>query len=73
MVGDMKKGKYVYYHSTGYKGKCPEKYVREEEVTRQVEGALAALKADKDAMALMIRALKESHAEESRFQGDAVS
>jgi site-specific DNA recombinase len=73
LVGDMKKGKYVYYHCTGYKGKCPEKYVREEEVTRQVEGALAALKADKDAMALMIRALKESHAEESRFHGDAVS
>ncbi len=24
MVGELKKGKYVYYHCTGYKGKCPE-------------------------------------------------
>src|SRR5262249_17767791 len=30
MVGELKKGKYVYYHCTGYKGKCPEPYTREE-------------------------------------------
>ena len=30
LVGELKKGKYVYYHCTGYKGKCPEPYVREE-------------------------------------------
>ena len=32
MVAEIKKGKYVYYHCTGNKGKCPEKWVREEEV-----------------------------------------
>src|SRR5580692_6808301 len=30
MVGEIKKGRYVYYHCTGYKGKCHEPYVREE-------------------------------------------
>ena len=73
MVGDLKKGKYVYYHCTGYKGKCPEKYVREEEVSRQVEDALKNLKADPEVLAMMIRALKESHAEESRYHQDVVS
>ncbi|MEO7425728.1 MAG: recombinase family protein [Fibrobacteria bacterium] len=73
MVGDLKKGKYVYYHCTGYKGKCPEKYVREEEVSRQVEDALKALKAKPAMLDMMIRALKESHAEESRFHQEAVS
>ena len=68
MVGDLKKGKYVYYHCTGYKGKCPEKYVREEEVSRQVEDALKALKAKPALLDMMIRALKES-----RFHQDAVS
>ena len=29
------KGRYVYYHCTGYKGKCPEKYVREEDIAAQ--------------------------------------
>ena len=73
MVGDLKKEKYVYYHCTGYKGKCPEKYVREEEVSRQVEDALKVLKADPEVLAMMIRALKESHDEESRFHQEAVS
>jgi DNA invertase Pin-like site-specific DNA recombinase len=30
MVGEIKKGRYVYYHCTGYKGKCPEPYTRED-------------------------------------------
>lgn len=29
-VGEMKKGKYVYYHCTGNRGKCPEPYTRQE-------------------------------------------
>jgi DNA invertase Pin-like site-specific DNA recombinase len=30
MVGEIKKGRYVYFHCSGYRGKCPEPYVREE-------------------------------------------
>jgi len=30
LVGEKKKGKYVYYHCTGNKRKCPEPYAREE-------------------------------------------
>jgi site-specific DNA recombinase len=30
LVGEKKKGKCVYYHCTGNKGKCPEPYAREE-------------------------------------------
>ncbi|MCD4776445.1 MAG: recombinase family protein [Candidatus Aegiribacteria sp.] len=29
MTGELKKGKYIYYHCTGYKGKCNEPYTRE--------------------------------------------
>lgn len=29
-MGELKKGRYIYYHCTGYKGKCPEPYIREE-------------------------------------------
>ena len=34
LVAEIKKKRYVYYHCTGNKGKCPEKWVREEEVAR---------------------------------------
>ena len=30
LVGELKKGKYVYYHCTGNRGKCPEPYTRQE-------------------------------------------
>jgi site-specific DNA recombinase len=34
-VGELKKGKYVYYHCTGNRGKCPEPYARQEIVARE--------------------------------------
>ncbi len=30
MVGEIKKGQYVYYHCTGNRGKCPEPFTRQE-------------------------------------------
>jgi hypothetical protein len=33
LVGEIKKGRYMYYHCTGYRGKCPERYTREESLT----------------------------------------
>jgi site-specific DNA recombinase len=30
LVAEIKKGRYVYYHCTGHRGKCPEPYTREE-------------------------------------------
>jgi site-specific DNA recombinase len=35
LVGEMKKARYVYYHCTGYRGKCPEPYTREEILENQ--------------------------------------
>ena len=33
LVGEIKKGRYVYYHCTGNRGKCPEPYTRQEILT----------------------------------------
>lgn len=30
-VSEVNNGRYVYYHCTGYKGKCPEPYTREDQ------------------------------------------
>jgi hypothetical protein len=40
LVAEMKKGRYVYYHCTGYRGKCPERYTREEILENQFAGRL---------------------------------
>jgi len=43
LVGELKKGRYVYYHCTGYRGKCGEPYTREETLTQQFAGGLREL------------------------------
>jgi site-specific DNA recombinase len=43
LVGELKKGKYVYYHCTGNRGKCAEPYTREEVLTRDFAAVLQEL------------------------------
>jgi site-specific DNA recombinase len=43
LVGEVKKGRYVYYHCTGYRGKCGEPYTREESLQQQFANGLRAL------------------------------
>jgi len=43
MVGERKKGRYVYYHCTGYRGKCGEPYTREEQLEEQFAAQLRGL------------------------------
>jgi site-specific DNA recombinase len=43
LVGELKKGRYVYYHCTGNRGKCPEPYTRQEVLTEEFMGILRNL------------------------------
>ncbi len=43
LVGELKKGKYVYYHCTGNRGKCPEPYTRQEVLAREFASLLHEL------------------------------
>ena len=43
LVGEIKKGRYVYYHCTGNRGKCPEPYTRQEIFTGAFAGILQEL------------------------------
>jgi len=43
LVGELKKGRYVYYHCTGNRGKCPEPYTRQEVLTREFAKILQEL------------------------------
>ena len=73
LTAEIKKGKFVYYHCTGYKRKCPEKWVREEELDRQFRGALAAIAIDDKALVWIVTALKQSHADEKRHHDESVA
>jgi site-specific DNA recombinase len=43
MVAELKKGRYVYYHCTGHRGKCPEPYTRQEALIDEFAGVLGEL------------------------------
>ena len=73
MVAEIKKKRYIYYHCTGNKGKCPEKWVREEEIARQFGEAISAIKMDNDVLGWVVAALKESHADEIEYHSELMS
>jgi site-specific DNA recombinase len=43
LVGELKKHRYVYYHCTGNRGKCPEPYTRQEYLTGEFANILQEL------------------------------
>ncbi len=70
LVGEIKKGRYVYYHCTGYKGKCPEPYTREEVLEEQFADLLKGLVLDNEVMSWVTEALRQSH-DDAKLHHDA--
>ena len=73
LVGEMKKGRYVYYHCTGYRGKCPEPYTREEILEQRFSALLKGLSMDAEVLEWASEALRQSHRDEKRFHDQATA
>lgn len=73
LVAEIKKGRYVYYHCTGYKGKCPEPYVRQEILEQRFAEILGRIEIDAETLAWVTQALRESHADEKRHHDEAIA
>ena len=72
VVGEIKMRRYVYYHCSGYKGKCPEPYVREEVLERQFTELLDRLTFDAEVLDWVREALTQSHDDERRAHDEAI-
>ena len=72
VVGEIKKRRYVYYHCTGYKGKCPEPYVREEVLEQQFSALLDRLHFDAEVLDWVRAALTQSHENERHAHDEAI-
>ena len=73
LVGEIKKGRYVYYHCTGYKGKCPEPYTREEVLEEHFTDLLKGLVLDDEVMRWVTEALRQSHSDAKRHHEGATA
>ena len=72
-MGELKKGRYVYYHCTGYKGKCDEPYVREEVISEKFSEVLGRLSFAEDVLQWVSTGLRESHADQRKEHDDAIA
>ncbi len=72
VVGEIKKQRYIYYHCTGYKGKCDEPYVREEVLEEKFTARLGRLAFDGEILDWVRDALHECHADERREHEAAI-
>ncbi len=68
----IQKGKYIYYHCSNGKGKCGDKYIREEVLAEQFKEALQQIQVKDEALNWIIPVLKSSHQEEIEFHGGRV-
>jgi site-specific DNA recombinase len=73
LVGEMKKSRYVYYHCTGYKGKCPERYTREGVLEEQFADILKGLQLDDEILTWVTEALRQSHGDAKQHHAAAIS
>jgi site-specific DNA recombinase len=72
-VGEIKKCKYIYYHCTGYRGKCVEPYAREEVFERLFGDLLLELRLDSEVIDWVREALRQSQQDESRSRQEAMA
>ena len=73
LVGEVKKSRYVYYHCTGYRGKCPEPYAREELISSKFAALLDDLVIEAEMLEWLKAALRSSHADERKYHDEAVA
>lgn len=73
LVGEIKKGRYIYYHCTGHRGKCPEPYTRQEVFEDAFGDVLKRLRIDGEVAEWVTDALRTSHVDEQRFHEEAVN
>jgi hypothetical protein len=61
---NSQKGRYIYYHCAGHKGKCNEPYVREEVIAAKFSELIGRLHFAENVHQWIVAGLHESHADE---------
>ena len=72
MTAELKKKQYVYYHCTGFRGRCGNTYVREEELSRLFAEAVRRIEIPADVADWIAEALRASQADKEQSHRTAV-
>jgi site-specific DNA recombinase len=72
VTAEIKKGKYVYYHCTGYRGKCALPYFREEELGDRLGEILKSIHIPDDILAQLEASLIADKDREDSVRGQQI-
>jgi len=67
ITAEIQKDKYVYYHCTHYKGKCGNKFIREEKLTEKLGELVKKIKIEPRIIDWLKEALLMSHKDEQEY------
>jgi site-specific DNA recombinase len=73
MVGEIKKGRYIYYHCARNKSECAAKYVREEVIESAFAEAIGQITIPIEFVDWAVAAIRNSSEEEQRFHREAAA
>ena len=73
LVGEIKKGKYVYYHCTQARGKCEQPWIREETIDALFGDVFRSIQIDDSTISEIVRALNDSRVKEREFREKEVA
>ena len=72
ITAEVKKGRYIYYHCTGYRGRCGNTYVREEDLALLLGEVVRRVEITPDIATLIADALRHSQADKEHCHRAAV-
>ena len=72
ITAQIQKGKYVYYHCSGYKGNCEQPYVREEVIEQQIADLLENFNVTDEIQEMVLSGLRESLQEKIEYHNTSV-
>lgn len=73
LTAELKKGKYIYYHCTNFKGICKKEYLRQETIENQFESLLNSIQISDDAQEIILRSLRDSMKDKIEYHNNLVS
>ncbi len=72
ITAEIKKKKYVYYHCTNYKGKCGDKFIREENLAEKLGELVKKIRIEPKIIAWLKEALLMSHQDEKEYHDSQI-
>ncbi|MGZ6250748.1 MAG: recombinase family protein [Candidatus Chromulinivorax sp.] len=71
-TAELKKGKYIYYHCSGYKGNCQQDYLKQEKIDELFSSLFDQLSISEEIQTIILQSLKESFQDKIEYHNGLI-